>query len=698
MELADILLLVNCAVAVMGAIALMATALVRTQGPLSIRSVGESATLSLLALVVLSRGAPHNNPLLFAIYDRHGALGMLALAGAMAIIAVACAVVSRPTKLQLPPLTLTQIVAGLTLLAVLAAAEPVIRYWNVPEWGDSILYDRNAVSIARGVAPAGHSYYMPVFQYGPALFYWAFGHFFFVQQVINVFWAAVTVPLLALAAWNFFRSSAAVFLVSLLAATIDTLRHSPFLLQVENWYVPIFCFSIFASSCYLRHATLRSAILLGCAVGLIFEIRTQAGFYVGFLCLAPMWLRHTPAMVKVKHFITIVSVVIVFAVPWTLRNLAVDHRFSPIGSQAGDRISSTNSFGGDFFGIRRDLITAGVVPPVPNRPSAAFGRILNMISNPALTIQAGWWRGLAFYGILPPGIWEKAGPRATTLSELPGYLLRTGPTFALLIASALGLLLRPGRMTIFLLGGLAANIVIVFFAGFSEPRLSYPIAALHILLATAAIFPPRSEFFAPTSDVNGLHVTIPRAVPTAAIAIVVLLLIAHGFVGRRLLYPPQTGSSLLHIGAVTIDQTVPNLNSLNKTDLFNVPPGTHARFTGVITNGMEPVKWYSHPIAGYPSYTTDPKGESYFRSYLLDDLDDSQWGGSRPFGLTLAGAAIDRPLYEDDAIEVEGQLLDIIKPGIFWFKAEKIRHLDVVPASCKKPLECDRPIRHRSQH
>jgi hypothetical protein len=99
---------------------------------------------------------------------------------------------------------------------------------------------------------------------------------------------------------------------------------------------------------------------------------------------------------------------------------------------------------------------------------------------------------------------------------------------------------------------------------------------------------------------------------------------------------------------------------------------------------MEPVKWYSHPLAGYPAYTTDPAREAYFQSYLLDDSGKFQWGVSRAMGLAVAGATVDRPLHEDDGIEVEGQLLDTTKRGFFWFRAEKIRHLDVAPGRLER--------------
>lgn len=677
-DAAPTLLVIKCTTAVGGATALGAAALLQLR-PLSFRSLVPSAALLSLALVVLSRGAPHNNPAFFSIYDAYGFAGILAVGAAMMIAAAGIAAAYRTAPFNPSCKTTALLVAALTVLAVLAAAEPVVRYWNAPPWGDSIFYDRIAVSIARGTEPAGHSYYMPIYQYGPAAFYWAFGHFFFVQQTINVLFAALTVPLLALSAWNFFRSNAAVLLVALVATTTDQFRHAPIILQIENWYVPDLCFSIWAASCYFRRATTRTALLLGVAAALIFEMRTQAGFYVGWLVIAPLLLRTTSPIMRLKHMALAIAVIVTFAVPWTIRNVIVDGRISPIGAQAGQRIVSTNASEIDFFGIRRDLLTN--LPPsvTPTAPVSTFKRLLGMVEDPVTFVRSGWWRGLAFYGLVPPGIWDPAGPRDTHLSEWPSYLLRTAPILVLFFADALGLLFRPGRATLFLLGAIGANLAVVFFAGFSEPRISYPVLALHVLLAAAAVFRPQLEFAQGPAQTTATPVVVRRLLPLALCIAVVVLAMSHWLMGRHFVYPPQTDAALMRIGPVNIDRSLPDLNALTPNDWRAPTPlraGMRARFTGVVSNAMEPVKWYAFPLAGFPDYTADPSRESYFRAYLLDPSGTFRWGDSRPVGLTVAGATIDRPLREDEGIEVEGEICDVSNRGIFWFRAEKIRHLN----------------------
>jgi Dolichyl-phosphate-mannose-protein mannosyltransferase len=674
MDLAVALSALKVAVACAGALALGSAAVLRLRGNLSIRTAIEAAALALLALFVLTRGAPHNNELLFAVFDRYGLHGLvLALVLGLLLVAALAWIVAE-TNWQLPSGLVWHAVAALAVLAALAAAEQVFRLWNAPPWGDSILYDRIAVAIARGNDATGFSYYMPLFQYGPALVYWAFGHLFSAQQIVNLLLAPLSFVFLALAAARLFRSPAAILLVALVAATTDTLRHAPAVPQIENWYVPLFCLSLWAAVRYFDDPSKRNLVLLAIAAGSIFEMRTQASFYVGWLLLAPLWLRDTGALVKTRHAALLAVVVAAIMTPWTIRNALVDGRLSPIGTQAGQRVA-TASDDPSFFGIRRDLAT----PLVPTEKSL-LQRVAAMAADPAYTLRAAWWRGLAFYGLLPPGVWEKAGPRPTRWAEMPEYLFRTGPTLALLIASLLGLAMHPGRATFFLAGAIAANVALVFFAGFSEPRLSYPLAAVHILLAAAALFRPQPAFAAVHGGVPAGRAG-PRRFAAIAAGGVALLVLAHLLVGRHLLYPPQSDAQLMTIGDVAIDRNLPDLNAVIPVGGGAGPlrKGMRARFTAVVTNAMDPVKWVGFPLPGYPDYTADPRRESYYRAYLLDASGTFEWGNSRPVNMALAGARADRALVEDKGIEVEGEVLDVTERGIFWFRADKVRHLDAAP-------------------
>ena len=648
----------------------------------------EALVLGLLALLALSRGAPHNNPALYAVYADHVVFG-LGIAGVALVACAAAAGVALDRCRVHPEMTnwrrwisepafLKCAGAVLALLTILAALEPVVRFWDAPGWGDSIFYDYIAHHIALGLMPAGHSYYMPVYQYGTALLYYLFGHFFFVQQLANVALAPATVVLLCLSAWNLFRSPWTVFLVGALAATDDVLRHAPHMQQIENWYVPAFCLSIFAATRYFRAATRRNLIYLALAAGLVFNLRTQGAFFVGFLLLAPFFLRGLAPHERLREFAILAVLFAATLAPWTVRNELVDGRFSPVGTQGAQHILSSNN-PAIFYGIRRDLAHAPAVLAKKAAPTAA-GALEHALENPELLAEAAPWRALAFYGLLPPGVWDKAGPRPTHwASEGKEYALRVFPVLCLLIASAIGLLLNPGRATVFLTGAILGNLAVVLFVGFSEPRLSFPVLALHILLAGAAVFVPRLEF---ASKASQAPLRLPRWSGYAAVAILLAAATAHLTIGKLNLLRALTAPCAGYDKEAAIDATLPDLAKLvpPRTDaragaLVSLAKGERVRATVVVTNYHQPVKYYAFPLPGYPDFTADPATDTYYMAYLLDASGAYDIASSRQIGIGFRGAIFDRPLREEDVVEVEGEVLDISSWGVVWLRAEKVRWL-----------------------
>ena len=657
------------------------------------RLAPEGLALALCVLFVLSRGAPHNNPALFGLYADFGARG-LGAAGALFAALVAASGISafrlraqpqalEPCEQMAKPRTLGLAVAVFSALALLAALEPVLRHWDVPGWGDSIFYDWISHQIALGAMPAGHSYYMPVYQYGPAALYYLFGHFFFVQQLANLALAPVTVVLLCMSAWNIFRNPWAVLLVGALAAADDVLRHIPYLQQIENWYVPALALAVFAATQYFRAASVRNLVFLALAAGLVFELRAQAAFFSAFLLLAPLFLRDASMAKRLRHVVLLGAVFAAVLLPWTLRNYAVDGRFSPVGTQGAQHIARSNT-AATFYGIRRDL-----APPAPvvegdekSRDEAAehtaFERVFG---DPMLLIRAAPWRALAFYGLLPPGVWDKAGVRPTDWRrEGPEYLLRVFPVLCLLGAGALGLLLRPGRATLFLLGTIFANLAVAFFAGFSEPRLSFPVHALHILLAGAAVFAPRLEFAAPMAqDIAPL-----RAGRVLAVAggILLVAVAAHATLGRAYALRELTGRPAAYDPAVRIDASLPDLARLAPPKRLSegfasvsVHTGERVRAVVALTNEHLPVKYYAFPLPDFPDFTADPKTPIYYRTFLIDPAGGSDLYSFRQIGIDVSGAVFDRPLHENDVVEMEGEVLGVGDTGLIWLHADTMRLL-----------------------
>ena len=692
-DAADILLAMKIAMAVTLAWAIGAAAVFHFVSALAGRATPlwrlplVELALALLALFVLSRGAPHNNPALFALYADFGARGLAAAGALFAALAAAGGIAAFWLRARSPvaslsdwlakPEALRSAVAALAALAMLAALEPVVRLWDVPGWGDSATYDRIAHQIAIGVMPAGHSYYMPVYQYGTAILYYAFGHFFFVQQVANVLFAPVTVILLCLSAWNLFRNPWAVLLVGAVAAADDLLRHAPHLQQIENWFNPAFALAIFAATKYFRAARWRNLLWLGLAAGLLVEIRAQALFFSAFLLLVPLFVRNIDFKERGRQFVLLAAVFAATLVPWTIRNVAVEGRLTPFGTQGAQKIVSTLS-PEQLYGIRHDL--KAPESPAANARPGTEAALAALAGRPLLILKAVPWRALAFYGLLPPGVWDPAGPRPTDWAgEGKEYLLRVFPVLCLLAAGVLGLMLRPGRATLFLTGGILANLAVVFFAGFSEPRLSYPVHALHILLAAAAVYSPRVEFA--VAQGGAPPIAARRAFGLAAAA-AALLLLAHVAVGRAYLLRPLMGAPAAYDSSASIEPSLPDLALLVPAQIrpgdgasLALRPGQRVRAVLALTNHQLPVKYYSFPMPEFPDFSADPKTPIYYRALLVDPAGGYNWRGSRQIGIDVTEAKFDRPLRENDVVEMEGEVLGVADSGLIWLRAGNVRLL-----------------------
>lgn len=698
---ADLLLGVKIAAAVLlawaigaGAVFSVASELAERRKPLW-RIALEVLALGLSVLFVLSRGAPHNNPALFGLYADFGARGLAAAGGLFAALAAAGGVSAFRLHAHSAGLVLRQrienpqalhlAIAAFAALALLAALEPVVRHWDVPGWGDSILYDWISHQIALGVMPAGHSYYMPVYQYGMAALYYIFGHFYFVQQLGNLALAPVTVVLLCMSARNIFRSPWAVLLVGAMGASDDVLRHIPYLPQIENWYVPALSFAVFAATNYFRSPSTRNLALLAIAAALVFEMRAQAAFFAGFLLLGPFFLRETRLGLRLRH-VAILGIVFVAALlPWTLRNYAVNGQLSPVGTQGALHIARSNT-DETFYGIRRDL-----APPAPvlegdeksRNEAAEHTAFERVFGHPSVLIRAAPWRILAFYGLLPPGVWDKAGIRPTDWRrEGPDYLLRVFPVLCLIGASALGLLLHPGRATLFLLGAIISNLAVALFVGFSEPRLSFPVHALHILLAGAAVFVPRLEF---------ADLAVPQEPSPAwrwwriVASVCGLLLLAvglHATLGRAYALRELTGRPAAYDPGVAIAAALPDLAALAPPKPLargfasvSAHPGDRVRAVVLLTNDHLPVKYYAFPLPDFPDFTADPRTPIYYRAFLLDPAGGTDFYYFRQIGIDVSGAIFDRPLRENDVVETEGEVLGVGDTGLVWLHADKMRHL-----------------------
>jgi hypothetical protein len=264
-----------------------------------LRDIAAVLILLALSVVLLVRGAPHNNPAIYWLFDTLGVAGPAA--GCLAVLGTGLAAGFFLARTSVVPRLhgiaerrLASAIYVLALLAGLAALAQVLRFWDVPGWGDAIFWDRITHLIARGDLWQGHSYYMPLYQYGTGLLYRTFGHFFWVPQLSNVAAAPLTVLFLCFAACEARLSPLQILLVGALAASHDYLRYTAHILQIENWYIPAVSFALWAALRTLSRDGIGPALLLGLACAIVFGLRTQGAPFAMLLLFVPLFAPWMP--------------------------------------------------------------------------------------------------------------------------------------------------------------------------------------------------------------------------------------------------------------------------------------------------------------------------------------------------------------------------------------------------------------------
>lgn len=647
--------------------------------------IAASFMLLALSLVVLTRGAPHNNPLIYAVFDKGGALGLVAVALALlgGALGVGVALSGRPLAARLGRFLErdeNRLVLGLAALAPLAAAEQVVRYWNVSGWGDAMFWDRIAHLIARGEMPAGHSYYMPVYQYGTAALYWLFGHHYAVLQVANVLLAPLTVIFTALTARNLGAGPRGVLLVALLTATHDYLRYTAHVMQIENWYIPFLSLALWASTRSAVKGDLRSAALGGLMIGLTLSTRAQGAFLCAALLLAPLVLGSGSWPRRFRQFMVMCVVFVAVLAPWTARNWAIDGRFSPLSSQGPAHMVMALEPQA-FFGIRRDLVgpefwkswTDRYPDPADRERAMAREIVAKNLADPMRFIEGAAWRSLAFYGLLPDGVFAPGGPQPTDWAATgKTWLLRNLATLGTLAAAVIGLLLLRGWRGAFPLAAIAGSMVPVLLVGFTEARIHYPTLPLLFLLPAVAI--------------AGRSPAVVRAptkpMPRRAIAFAILALVAGlgsvaSTIDRRLIQPIREAD--LHI----VENAMPSsdMPDLTRDFLANtIENRTHApagladglrlRLRISPSNQHLPVRWYADEVRDFPAFSLDPARPPFFRASVVNDDFTYDWGASPVVAVGFGGATLDRIPLEDDVIEIEGQLVTRAPSGLAFIEVD----------------------------
>lgn len=547
--------------------------------------------------------------------------------------------------------------AALTLINVLPE---VVRYWDQSGWMDSHFYDIMGHNIARGSAPFGHGEYAPLYQYTTAALYWAFGHFFFVQQVANIALACATALIMCWAAWLLFGAVLPVLCVGLLVAYVESIHHAVWYTQIENLYLPVFALSILAMAYYLKRHNARAIMLLGAAAGLVFATRQQGAIYIAALPLAVLLVRGLTLKTRVRH-IALYGVVCVAigALPWSLRNWHVEDRFSPSSAQSTSFLAIFNDPRVPFHAIRywersQDVRAEWMekYPDARERGKAMQAYFWHrLLREPGYFVAAAPWRLAAFYGLLPGPYLAADWSETKAISLVADWLPHWRDRFhfwGTLLLSLVAVVRRWRSATTWLLVALiGANVAVALLVGSAEPRGCYPVLLLHFMLLLALTTPrhaPAGE--TATAAVAPLHLG-----NRLLVGVLTLLILLVGFrvtLGARYQYREVPATRWLLRQDVKIDAGLPLVGSvdgkLGVDGRAGVPqPGQRYRGTFVVSVYMFPPRYVSG-LAGFDANLPRPQSVQYYYANHASGIE---------FPLRYDGARVAAPLKEHDIIEAE---------------------------------------------
>ena len=556
------------------------------------------------------------------------------------------------------------VILGAMLLGLFQVLPEVVRYWDELGWMDSYTYDRLAHEIATGASPWASNGFMPLYQYGLAAFYWAFGHFFFVQQIVNVLLAMLTVGFTATAAYLLFGRAHITLLVGVVAAMWPQFHHAPWMTQIEGWYLPIFAGSLLALAVYLTRPGWRTIALVALAAALVFNTRLQGAFYSLALGFAVLFVQGLSWRDRVRQVLVFAIVFLAVGIlPWSLRNWYVEGSFSPSSNQSSSFLAVLNDPRVPLYGIRYWEVPKEVstewnerYPNVKDRLEAQRRYFWErLFDNPGYFAAAAPWRLLAFYGLLPPGALTPDGPRPTDWrTEGKYYIFSTAQSWSLMLLSVLGWLARPrSRYNILLAGLIGANVLVGLSVGSAEPRLCYPVLLIHLLMG-ASVFAP---FAAKQSAVREQPIyrdPLPwgQLLAGSAVVLVLVLIYAHFAVGRRFMFRPLMNQAWRYVPEVNIDATLPLIVAHGR-DLrlaasdARIEPGATYRIRFRVTPYLLPPR----SVCCWSDFDKQIQKDESVRYFYADVYDDRGSLATGSMGVRYEGASVMQKLAEGDVVE-----------------------------------------------
>lgn len=544
----------------------------------------------------------------------------------------------RP-RIRIPTMLLF---AGPTILLLISAVPEVARYWDNSGWRDSNGYDDLAHVISLG--GSAWSYYMPVYQYGMAAIYFAFGHFIELQKVLNLLLAAVTVWLFIDTALLLGASSFVAFCVGVVAALSSRLHHEPWSTQIENWYVPAVAAAAWSMALYLKQPTLRRIVGLALFAALVFNIRLQGAFFCAALVVTAFVAHGRGQRAWAHAAVFTLFFAAVGLLPWSIRNYVVEDRFSPATLQGVEHLAIMNDpriklyglrYGENFYDLEAEWRAR--YPNWHERIAAQRAYFLERLTHdPGWFFKAAPWRVGAFYGVVPAPFFSPGG--SLPLGEIPSHLFHHRYVFMFPLAvSLLGLIAAPRRESWFLLLLIGASVFPFTLSTFPDPRGASALYVLHAMLAIAPFTRPGGR----TSALAPLMPTWRRAATVGCLAAVTVVAL-HLSWGRHHANREIKGVFSIDPGVV-IDASLPLLDLQPDADVAK-------RYRALLVGGSGdyPPAWAA-TVGGTPPQ----RDGAPYKLFASAVWDGSRWWRSRGIPARLSNTLASAPIREFDAIEAE---------------------------------------------
>ena len=209
---------------------------------------------------------------------------------------------------------------------------------------------------------------------------------------------------------------------------------------------------------------------LAVAIALAINTRNQGALFLGVIAMTPMLRPGLVLSTRLRHLAVVTALAAASLIPWTLRNVAVDGRWSPFADRSVMYIGILTDPRVGLYGVRYwegwDEVAAEFQSRYPDpaeREKAYFDAAwTNITADPAWLGRALVWRALGFYGLLPDGylLLDRIEPPEWS-TEWRKYVFSRMTPLVLLPMTLIALAIRPTAPMLMLGMSAIAGVAIV---------------------------------------------------------------------------------------------------------------------------------------------------------------------------------------------------------------------------------------------